>query len=118
MDALSIIPATAVGYLTLRAATHPTSRIRKRMPNVRVKRVQFFPVLRINAFGKMIHFHHWVSFSILLAISGFTQIGILDHSIVRGLLIGGVIQGLTLPKGHRKVYPCKCSHCLPQAYIN
>ncbi len=117
MEYLSILPATALGYLTLKATTHPKARIRKRLPNIKVKRVQLFPVLRINIFGRVIHFHHWINFSILLALSGLTQIAILDHSIVRGLLLGGIIQGLTLPKGHRKIYPCKCSHCLPQAYV-
>lgn len=113
MEYLSLLPATALGYLTLRATTHPNARIRKRLPNLKLKRVQVFPVLSIKLFGRTIHFHHWVNFSILLVLSGFTQIGILDHTITRGLLLGGVIQGLTLPKGHKRVFSCKCSHCLP-----
>lgn len=113
MEIFSIIPATALGYLTFRATTHPSSRIRKKLPNFKVKRFQLFPVLSINLFGKAIHFHHWMNFSILLALSGFTQIGILDHTVTRGLLLGGVIQGLTLPKGHMRVFACKCSHCVP-----
>lgn len=103
MEYLSLLPATAFGYLTFRATTHPKARIRKKLPNIRVKRVQVFPVLRVNIFGRVIHFHHWINLSILLALSGLTQIGILDHSIVRGILLGGIIQGLRLPKEHRKI---------------
>lgn len=103
MEALSIIPATALGYATLRATTHPTSRIRRKMPNFKVKRVQFFPVLRINIFGRVIHFHHWISFSMLLILSFFTSIGILDFMVTRGVLLGGIIHGLTLPREHRKI---------------
>ncbi len=103
MEALSIIPATALGYFTLRATTHPTSRIRKKMPNLRVKRVQVFPVLRINIFGRVIHLHHWLSFSIILLISFFASIGILDLMVTRGVLLGGIIHGLTLPKEHRRI---------------
>ena len=103
MEVLSIIPATALGYLTLRATTHPTSRIRRKMPNFKVKRVQVFPVLRINIFGRVIHLHHWMSFSILLAISFFISAGILDFVVTKGLLLGGIIQGLSLPKEHRKI---------------
>jgi len=103
MEILSIVPATALGYLTLRATTHPNARIRRKLPNIRVKRVQIFPVLRINLFGRVIHFHHWINFSILLIISLFTSIGILDLVFAKGMLLGGIIQGLTLPKEHRKI---------------
>lgn len=112
MEILSLVPATALGYLTLRATTHPNARIRRRLPDISIKRVQLFPVLRIQMFGRAIHFHHWMNFSILLALSGVTSVAILDHIFTRGLLIGGIIQGLTLPSGHRKVFSCKCSHCI------
>lgn len=113
MEVLSIIPATALGYYTLKATTHPASRIRRNMPSLKLKRVQFFPVIRVHLFGKTIHFHHWFNFSILLATTAFINAGILDTTIARGLLLGGVIQGLTLPKGHKKVFFCKCPICMP-----
>lgn len=103
MEALSIIPAAALGYATLRATTHPTSRIRRKMPNLKVKRVQIFPVFRINVFGRVIHLHHWMSFSILLLISLFASIGFLDLIVTRGILLGGIIHGLTLPREHRRI---------------
>lgn len=103
MEILSLIPATALGYYTFKATTHPSSRIRRRLPNVRVKRVQVFPVLRINLFGRVIHFHHWINLSILLGLSFFMSLGILDFMVTRGILLGGIIQGLTMPKGHRKI---------------
>lgn len=101
MEVLSLVPATALGYLTFKAATHPSSRIRRRMPNLRVKRVQVFPVIRLHIFGRVIHLHHWFNFSLILATTAFINVGILETSIARGLLLGGIIQGLTLPKGHR-----------------
>lgn len=103
MESLLIIPATALGYLTFKATTHPTSRIRRKMPNLKLKRVQIFPVLRIYAFGRVFHFHHWISFSILLGISAFTSIALLDAIFTRGLLLGGIIQGLRMPKEHRQI---------------
>lgn len=103
MEYLSLVPATALGYLTLRATTHPNSRIRRKLPNVKVKRVQFFPVIRIYAFGRVFHFHHWFNFSILLAISAVSSAGALDYTFTRGLLLGGIIQGLTLPREHLKL---------------
>ncbi|MBI2019968.1 hypothetical protein HYS94_00930 [Candidatus Daviesbacteria bacterium] len=112
MEYLSLVPATALGYWTLKATTHPNARIRKKLPNIKIKRLQLFPIIRVYMFGRPIHFHHWINFSILLALSGFTTIGVLDHSITRGLLLGGIIQGLTLPRGHIRVFACRCTHCL------
>lgn len=103
MEVLSLLPATALGYLTFKATSHPNSRIRRKLPNVKVKRVQVFPVVRIYLFGKVFHLHHWFGFSLLLAISAFSNVSVLDHVVTRGLLLGGIIQGLTLPKGHRSL---------------
>lgn len=103
MEYLSLIPATALGYLTLRVTAHPTSRIRRKLPNIRIKRVQVFPVIRIKLFGRVIHFHHWLNFSILLILSFFVTFGILDFIVTKGILLGGIIHGLTLPKEHRKI---------------
>lgn len=103
MEYLSIIPATALGYLTFRVTTHPTSRIRRKLPNLKTKRIQVFPVIRFKVFGRVIHFHHWFCFSIILILSFFTSVGILDFVVTKGILLGGIIQGLTMPKGHRKM---------------
>lgn len=103
MEYLSLIPATALGYLTLRVTTHPSSRIRKKLPNIKKGRVQIFPVLRIKLFGRVIHIHHWISFSVLLILSFFITWGIFDFMVTKGILLGGIIQGLTMPKEHRKI---------------
>ncbi len=103
MEYLSLIPATALGYLASRTITHPTSRIRRRMPNIRIKRVQVFPVLRIKVFGRVIHLHHWIYFSVILIVSFFVSLGIVDYIVTKGILLGTIIHGLTLPKEHRKI---------------
>lgn len=102
MEYLSLISATALGYLTFRVTTHPNSRIRKRLPSIRVKRVQVFPIIRVFMFGRWVHFHHWFNFSILLALSTISPFGVLEPMFTKGILLGGIIQGLTL-KGHRKI---------------
>lgn len=103
MEHLSILPATALGYLTLKATTHPTSRFRRKLPNIKTRRIQFFPVIRFYLFGRVIHLHHWINFSILLILSIFITGNILDFMVTKGLLLGGIIHGLTLPREHRKV---------------
>lgn len=104
MENLSIIPAVALGYLTLRVTSHPTSRLRKKLPNIKTKRVQVFPVIRFYFFGRVFHLHHWVNFSILLSLSLFLNAGFLDFTITQGILLGGILHGLSLPKEHRKIF--------------
>ncbi len=103
MDFLSIVPATALGYLTFRVTTHPTANIRRKMPNIKNKRIQIFPVLRFYMFGRVIHFHHWFNFSILLIFSIFATSGILDYMVTKGVLLGGILHGLSLPSEHRSM---------------
>lgn len=103
MEYLSLVPATALGYLTLRITTHPTARIRKKLPNIKIKRVQVLPVIRVKLFGRILHIHHWFSFTVILILSFFITNGILDSMVTKGILLGGIIHGLTLPKEHRKI---------------
>ena len=103
MEVLSILPATALGYLTFKITTHPTAKFRKRMPNIKTKRVQVFPVIRFYMFGRVIHFHHWFNFSILLALSIFVTGGVLDYMVTKGILLGGILHGLSLPTEHRRI---------------
>lgn len=112
VEHLSILPATALGYYTFKLATFPNSKLRKKLPNLKIKRLQLFPVIRFQAFGRVIHLHHWFNFSILLAYAAFANAGILDYTLAKGLMLGGIIQGLTLPKNHKRVISCRCSYCL------
>lgn len=67
------------------------------------ERLHVFPVFRMRIFGRVIHFHHWVNLSILLGLSFFITSGILTYLITKGVLLGGIIHGLRLPKEHRKI---------------
>lgn len=103
MEYLSLIPATALGYLTFRVTTHPTARIRRKLPTIKTKRIQILPVIRFRVFGRVIHLHHWVSFSIVLGLSFFISMGIVDYIVTKGILLGGIIHGLTVPRQQRKI---------------
>ncbi len=103
MEILTIVPATALGYLTFRIVAHPSSRIRKKLPNIKTKRVQIFPVIRFFIFGRVFHLHHWFNFSILLILSFFINNGFLDNNFTTGILMGGVLHGLSLPSDKRRL---------------
>lgn len=103
MEYLSILPATALGYLVSRMFTHPNSTIRKKMPNIKTKRLQIFPVFRFKLGTRVIHLHHWIYFSAILIVSTFASLGVLDYIVTKGILAGAVVHGLTIPKKHRKI---------------
>src|SRR5690349_18146154 len=103
MEYLSINPTTALGLLTFKTKTYPTSRKRKKLTNIKTNKVKVFPVIRFYMFGRVIHLHHWINFSILLILSIFITGNILDFMVTKGLLLGGIIQGLTLPHEHRRI---------------
>lgn len=102
MEIASLVPSTLAGYLVFRLATNPNSKIWIRLSkrSLKSKRIQIFPSIRIYAFGRYIHFHHWFNFSILLIYSFIASAGFLDYMVTRGILIGGIIQGLSLPREH------------------
>lgn len=103
MEYLSLLSAMGLGYLGSRMFSHPSSNLRKKLPNIKTKRVQVFPVIRFNFFGVVIHLHHWIYFSAILIISTFASLGVLDFIVTKGMLIGAIIHGLSLPKKHRKI---------------
>ncbi len=104
MDLLHFLPAAAFGYLIFQIITHPESIIWQKLPPVKTRRVQVFPSIRLVVFNRTIHFHHWFNFAILLGFSAFASSSFLDHSVTRGILFGGMIQGLSVPAS-KSVYP-------------
>jgi hypothetical protein len=75
--------------------THPKSKIWKHYPKLKIKRLELLPSVRITIKGRVIHLHHWMNLSIILVITIF--MGVMDSWVTRGVLIGGIVQGLTTP---------------------
>lgn len=95
MEILNFLPATAAGFTAFHLTKFPHGRIGKRLPNIKFHRFQFSPTIKVDAFGKKIHMHHWMNLLILLAISVPMTNAVLDNPTFRAFIAGGVIQGLT-----------------------
>src|SRR5688572_19916059 len=95
MEFLGYLPAAVAGYYAFHLTSHPKSKLRGKIPHVKVSRVQVSPSIRLYAFGRTIWMHHWLNLAILLAISIPLNIGLLDHSVMKGFMVGGILQGLT-----------------------
>lgn len=104
MDLLPLIVSGVISYKICNLFTHPHSKIWNNYPKLKIKRIELLPSIRILIKGKVIHFHHWFNFSVLICISIFVTGGILDSWITRGVLLGGVIQGLSIPSARKLIY--------------
>jgi hypothetical protein len=113
MDSLAnIIPGTIAGFSALNILTHQKSPIWKKMMHKkypRSKRIQLYPSIRLQMKNRIFHLHHWMTLSIVLGLSLMFKVGILDHALTQGFLIGGIIQGLSDPMSRKVVYPLKPS---------
>lgn len=98
------LTAVIIGYLVFYVLTHPKSFIHGKLPVLKFKRVQLFPIVTVTISGKIIHIHHWVGFSIILVVSIFFDSGVLSLLFTKGILSGGIIQGLFTPKSFKLIY--------------
>ena len=96
--------AAIVGFFIFYILTSPGSSVHKRLPKLKIWRLQLFPTVRLSVSGKIIHLHHWLGFSIILVVSIFIDSGILSHLFTKGVLSGGIVQGLFTPQCFRLVY--------------
>jgi hypothetical protein len=97
MQPISIIISTVIGYVTSYIISYPNSKINRKLPKIKLKNFELLPSTRITIRGRIIHFHHWFNFTLLLCISIFANGGLLDSWLTRGFLFGGIVQGLRFP---------------------
>lgn len=104
MEIFSFVPAALISYKFCHYTTHPKSRIWYKFPKIKIKRFQLSPSIRLFARGRIIHMHHWFYCTILLGASVYTSGGWLDSLFTKGLLVGGILQGFSLPESRKLVY--------------
>ena len=96
----SFLPAFLGSFLLYRLY----SRNYKRLPRLKIRRIEIFPSLKIYGSVKIIHFHHWLDFSILLLIIIVFGGGIFDSIFIKGLLSGPILEGILPSNNPRVIY--------------
>ncbi len=94
---LEFLLSITAGYKLAKTFSHPTSKIRKRIPEIKIKFIQVLPNIKIHLKGRVIHVHHWIFLSVVLILSFKSNSMISDSLILKGLLSGGIIQGFSFP---------------------
>jgi hypothetical protein len=96
-------------FLFFHFTTRPKSKIGKKMPRTKIKRVQIFPSFHVEARNKVVHVHHWMIFTPLLiaAQTILKNIGFFQSDILQGLMLGGIFQGLMYEDSFKFIHHVK-----------
>lgn len=113
----SFIVSAIVGFIVLDYITHPHSAFNKKLPKISLKFLQISPWMQLRVKGRIIHIHHWMNLSLLLVISLTIGGGILDATYTKGILLGGIIQGLTLGDWKKIIHINKSPSTLRSGYL-
>jgi len=104
VQVLYVLISTFASYKLWNVLTHPDSKIWQKIPTLRAGRFQFLPSIRFFIRGKTLHFHHWLSLSALFCLSIFITSAILDSWVTRSFMVGGIVQGLSIPSARKIIY--------------
>ncbi|OGH11006.1 MAG: hypothetical protein A3B38_02325 [Candidatus Levybacteria bacterium RIFCSPLOWO2_01_FULL_36_13] len=85
-----------LGYILFLYFTHPEKKKHK-LPRVQVWRIELSPNLRIHSRSKIYHIHHWFVLTVITGITLMNYEGFQYLTVIKGLAIGGIIQGLRYP---------------------
>ena len=86
---------TLLGFSFFWMTSHPKSPINKKLPEKSIKNVSYSPNIHIVKEDKTYRLHHWTIFSFFYLPLIFTNKGFLKSKMMRGFMLGSIIQGLT-----------------------
>ncbi len=93
-----------IGYVLFLYFTHPEKKKHK-IPQVRIWRLELLPNIKIHSRGKIYWIHHWFVLTLLTAIIVLNYEGLQYVTILKGIAIGGIIQGLRYPDRFKFRHP-------------
>jgi len=106
---LKLILGGLFGFYLFWLASHPRSRVHRKIPEVRLKNVSLLPSIRYHKKDRIYHFHHWFLISIFYLPLVYTKKLRRSH-VFHGLLLGSILQGLSYKERFKFVYSKKIDH--------
>jgi len=94
MEAVQGVGGLVVGYWIYNLFSHPL-KFKSKIPSIRFKLIELLPNLKINLKKKIIHVHHWILLSVVVALLIIYTSSFAHLLIVKSFFIGGIIQGFT-----------------------
>lgn len=85
-----------LGYVLFLYLTHPEKK-KNKIPQLKVWKIELLPNIRIHYKGKIYWIHHWTILTLVTALTLLNYEGFQYLTVIKGVAIGGVIQGLRYP---------------------
>lgn len=104
-DIMQLFASGTAGFSLFFLTSHPRSPLRRRLPTKKVGKIHVLPSIRMTVRNKDIHFHHWFNLAVLYLILLGTSSKFVQHEVLQGFLLGGIVQGLTFKDCFRIVHP-------------
>ena len=86
--------SAVVGYFFFLYVSHPKKK-KDKLPKISFWRIDILPNVRFHIGKKTYWVHHWLYLSLVIAIPVIIGEGFIFPLVAYGLLVGGIIQGLT-----------------------
>jgi len=95
MEVAQGILGISFGYSLWLLLSHPSKFLKNKLPEIKLKSVQFLPNFRIKIKQKLFHIHHWIFLILILGILIYTTNSFTQLLLLKGFILGGAIQGIT-----------------------
>ena len=103
-EIITFILSAVIGYVFFLYLTHPEKK-KNRVPKIGFRNIELMPNFRVHIGNKTYHFHHWLLFALLILIPVIFRDSSRYPLIFKGVLIGGILQGLRYPNKFKFRYP-------------
>jgi len=94
----------SIGYFLFLVFSHPNKK-KHSLPRVRYKNIELLPNFKIHFRTRTYHLHHWLLLSILTVGTLYVFDSFQHLMFVKGVAIGGIIQGLRYPDRFKFSHP-------------
>ena len=102
--AIIFVISAILGYFSFYYLSHP-ERKKHRVPKIGVWNIEFLPNFRLHIGSKTYHLHHWFLFALIILLPILLREDFSYPMVFKGVLVGGILQGLTYPNKFKFRYP-------------
>lgn len=89
-----------IGYLIFLYFNDPIKnplKKKKRLPQLGYKNIEILPYFRVHIKTKTYHIHHWLTLTVITAITLISLDSMQHLLVLKGVAVGGIVQGLRYP---------------------
>lgn len=101
---LTFIISIVIGYFLFLYLSHPEKK-KDKLPKISIGNLDLSPNIRVHIGSKTYWFHHWFLLSLLIGIPIIVQEDFQMPMIIKGVIVGGILQGLRYPDRFKFRYP-------------